>query len=436
MTDHNDDTIDLGVYTDLVKAATVKTVGELATIVLQMRASGAEDRSAVNSTIMVEIAAERREPAEIAELVAEFDGQSIAGDLARLALDAAAARRSAQTLALLARDLVAYGLAGRADELLALVVRRRLPRDIAELCIVLDTDGLTTLASTLVREIARDEGRVFVMLWLRALNRADLATRAARQMTTMLSPPDLAGFIKGLRAFQDTEAADAAVRGTLQLDLAVVAHVTENLRGGAELRAGAPEEAAGVPARDAPATEFLDEALATLSLADLCVLAARLGAGPWPDGAQFIWDKVITGANRPDFVQTLWESATTSGNPGAALDGIGKAAQVFSVKDVAALAVEVEGKITVTGDQRRSGYDIVLNTVARHRPVPEIFAIADEVTDLGYGRVAGNLLRRVETSCTSGRTARKSPSSSTACSTAPACGSRPAASGAHGAGSR
>lgn len=395
MTD-NDDTLDVSVHSALRKIAITTRIGELAVIVLRMRASGAGGRSAVNSTIMVAIVAERREPAEIAELVAEFDGQSIAGDLARLALDAAAARRSAQTLALLARDLVEYGLARRADELLALVVRRRLPRDIAELFTVLDVAGLTPLTSTLIREIARDDGRVFVMLWLRAFNRADLATRAAQLMTTMLAPPELAGFIKGLRAFQDTDAADAAVHAALRLDISVVAQVAENLRGGAGPRPGASEEATGGPVRDAYATEFLNEALATLSLADLCVLAGRLGAGTWQDGAQLIWDKVVKGVNGPDLVQTLWESATAAGNPGAALDGIGKAALVYSIKDVAALAVEVEGKITVVNDQRRSGYDTVLDTVAEHRPVPDIFAMADEVTDLGYGRVADDLLSRVE----------------------------------------
>ena len=69
-----------------------------------------------------------------------------------VALDAAAALRDQRTLARLARDLVEYGLAGRADELLALVVRRRLPRVIAELLTVLDFDGMSALTRTLVGE--------------------------------------------------------------------------------------------------------------------------------------------------------------------------------------------------------------------------------------------------------------------------------------------
>ena len=63
--------------------------GELAKTVLTMRESSAGDRSAINSTVMVQIAAEYRTPAEIAELIAEFDGQPVAADLAQLAIDAA-----------------------------------------------------------------------------------------------------------------------------------------------------------------------------------------------------------------------------------------------------------------------------------------------------------------------------------------------------------
>ena len=61
------------------------------------------------------------------------------------------------------------------------------------------------------------------------------------------------------------------------------------------------------------------------------------------------------------------------------------------------LAVEIEGQIeTEVGGERRTGYDTVLDIVASARTMPDIFAIADELTDRGYGRVAVDLLGRVE----------------------------------------
>jgi hypothetical protein len=370
--------------------------GELARTVLTMRQSSAGDRSAINSTVMVQMAAEYRTPAEVAELIAEFDGQPVAADLAQLAIDAAAARQPAKTLALLAKELSDYGLGARASLLLATVVRRRLARDIAELLTTLDVDGLPELADKLTDEFARDDHKVVVLLWLRAFNRGDLATRVAQRLAEALSPDEVAGFIRGLCAYREIQLANAAFRAALGMDLQVVADLLVSLRSAGAHRAGGVGPWQEV-SDEGYAAGFVLDALDRLPSADLCVLASRLSKGSWRDGAQLIWDKVVSGKTGAALVSELSQSMTASGNPAGVLDGVAKAAQAHGVADVAVLAVEVEGKIEVEADgERRTGYDTVLDTVAATRTVPDIFAIADELTDHGYGRVTVELLRRVE----------------------------------------
>ena len=377
----------------LRKTALNTPIDALARTVLTMRESNAGDRSAINSTVMVQIAAEHLTPAEIAELIAEFDRQPVAGDLAQLAIDAAAARQPAQTLAMLAKKLSDYGLAARASLLLETVVRRRLPRDIADLLTTLDVAALPELAAKLTDEFARDDNKVVTLLWLRAFNRGDLAIKVAQRLAKALDPEEVASFIQGLRAYRETELADATFRAALGMDLRVVANLLESLRtadpDGADPRLGVYD--------DEYAAGFVRVTLGRLPLADLCVLASRLSAGPWRDGAQLIWDAVVSGMTGADLVQTLSRSMEPSGNPAGVLDGVAKAAQAHDVEDVAVLAVEVDGQIEVEVDgERRTGHDAVLDTVAAMRTVPDIFAIADRLTDRGYGRVAEDLLGRAE----------------------------------------
>jgi hypothetical protein len=387
----------------LRNAALTMPTGELARTVLTMRESSAGDRSAVNSTVMVQIAAEHQTPTEIAELIAEFDGQPVAADLAQLAIDAAAARHPAPTLALLAKELSDYGLPGRAGLLLATVVRRRLPRDIADLLTTLDVANLHELADTLTDEFARDDSKVIILLWLRAFNREDLAIKVAQRLAKRLDPDELAGFIKGLRAYREAELADAAFNAALGMDLRVVAHLLESLRLADQIGLDGPGlDRPGLELavqREGSALGFVHEALGRLSLADLCVLASRLSAGPWRDGAQLIWDAVVSGPGMTGagLVRTLSRSMETSDNPAGVLDGVAKAAQAHGVEDVAVLAVEVAGQIEAEVDgEQRTGHDTVLDTVAAVRTVPDIFAIADQLTDRGYGWVAADLLGRAE----------------------------------------
>jgi hypothetical protein len=391
-----DDSVYGAIPGGLWKTALNMPTAELARTVLTMRESSSGDRSAINSTVMVQIAAERRTPAEIAEIIAEFDGQSAAADLAQLVIDAVAARQPAQTLALLARELSEYGLVARANLLLATVVRRRLPRDIADLLTTLDVAGLPELADKLIDEFARDDNKVVVLLWLRAFNRGDLAIKVAERFAKALNPDEVARFIQGLSAYRETELADATFHAALGMDLRAVANLLESLRTADPRRVDDGVSGFNV-SDDAYAADFVREALGKLPLDDLCMLASRLSAGPWRAGAQLIWDAVVSGMTGADLIQTLSRSMEPSGNPAGVLDGVAKAAQAHGVEDVAVLAVEVEGQIETEVDgERRTGYDTVLDTVATTRTVPEIFAIADELTGRGYGRVAADLLDRVE----------------------------------------
>jgi hypothetical protein len=391
-----DDSLYGSISGGLRKAALNMPTAELAGTVLTMRESNAGDRSAINSTVMVQIAAEHRTPAEIAELIAEFTGQPVAADLAQLAIDAAAARQPAQTLALLAKELSSYGLAAPAGLLLATVVRRRLPRDIAGLLTTLEVDGLSDLADKLTDEFARDDNKVVILLWLRAFNREDLALKVVRRLAKALAPDEVASFIQGLRAYRETELADATFHAALGTDLRVVANLLESLRTADPYSPGSVGAEPGVY-DDGYAVGFVSEALDTLPLPDLCVLASQLSAGPWRDGAQLIWAKVVSGMTGAVLVQTLSRSMEPSGNPAGVLDGVAKAAQTHSVEDVAVLAVEIDGQIETEVDGKpRTGYDTVLDTVGATRTVPDIFAIANELTDRGYGRVAADLLGRVE----------------------------------------
>jgi hypothetical protein len=356
ITEVDDDSLHGTIHPMLWKIATGQPIGELARMVLTIRESNAEGHSAVNSTMMVETAAEHRRPAEIAELVAEFDDQSGAQDLARLALDAAAARRVTEALAGLAGELVTYGLPARANMLLAAVVRRRLPRDIARLLALLDDNGQHELARRLIDELAGDDSRVLTVLWLRALGQAELTERVSRRLAEILAPGELAEFISGLHAYHDAEGADATVRGALGRDARTIAETIGCLHARAD---GRPDDAGGL------AREFIRAAVRGLDGVDLFVLAGWLGTGAWKEGADIIWAEIVPGLAGAELVDKLSKFAQRSGNPAALLDGLRKAASLCSVEDVALLSVEAWGKIQVEMDgQVRNGQQIVLDTVA------------------------------------------------------------------------
>jgi hypothetical protein len=387
MTEADDDSLHGATHPTLWTIARSQSIGELARMVLQMRQSKSKGHAAVNSTMMVEVAAEHRRPAEIAELVAEFNDQSGAQDLARLALDAAAARRATEALAGLAGELVTYGLPAQACMLLAAVVRRRLPRDIARLLALLEANEQNELARRLIDELAHDDGRVLTGLWLRALGHADLADRVSRRLTEILAPADLAEFIMGLCAYHDA-GGGAAIRGALGRDAHTVAETIGCLHARADERQGDTVSLA---------REFVRAAVHELDGVDLFVLAGWLSTGAWKEGADVIWAEIVPGMAGTELVDKLREFAERSGPPDALLDGLRKAASLCSVEDVAVLAVEAEGKIRAEVDgEVRNGQQIVLDTVAGRRPVADVFSMAQNLDDRGHGRVTVDLLRRVE----------------------------------------
>ena len=82
------------------------------------------------------------------------------------------------------------------------------------------------------------------------------------------------------------------------MDLRAVANLLESLR------IAGPQGEDGVGpdsevSEDGYAASFVREALGRLPLADLCMLASRLSAGPWRDGARLIWDAVVSGLRVP-----------------------------------------------------------------------------------------------------------------------------------------
>lgn len=388
MTEEYDDALPRNIAPMLLEIATSEAIEGLASIVVQMRANGTEGRSIVNSTMMVEIAAERRSPAEIAELVEQFHQQTVAEDLSRLALDAAAAQLGMTKLAELIGALVVRDLAGQADMLISSVVRRRLPRHVAELLSILDTSGQKMLAVQLIDKLGEDDGRVFVVLWLRASERFDLAEQLSARMAENLGPADLADFIKDLGACKDAAGASTAVRGALGRDLDEVALLIEHLRSGT----GKQDAIAEMYARS-----LLDQAPGVLEISDLFVLASLLGARSWKEGADIIWDAVLPGLKDDEFVDKL-EAGIKRGYSAGMLDALRKAAETHSVERIAGLAVEVQGRIVVeeVAGVSGNGYDTLLDTVAAYRSIDEVFHMADELDKRGHGRVTTDLLRRVE----------------------------------------
>jgi hypothetical protein len=343
--------------------------------VLGMRAGGMEDRSAVNATIVVEVAAEHRSPAELAELVAEFD--SAADDLARLALDAAAARRTTETLADLAGGLVAHGLPERADMLLEAVVRRRLPRETAGLLADLDGSRQTSLAAKLVADLAEeDDGKVFVVLWLAALGSPGLAERYSRHIADILQPAGLARFIRGLRAYQDAPSAEAAVKSALGRDLGQVAELIGHL--------GGNDDEEHSDTTEAYATGLVTEALEILEPEDLIVLASLLQDG-WQYGARIIWNRIVPDMEDARLIDALSGSKVMTPRVHEALR---TAAETHPAERVAVIALDVEGKIA-------GGKQIVLQTVGASRSIADIFGMAEELDNRGYGGMAHEFLVQV-----------------------------------------
>jgi hypothetical protein len=349
--------------------------------------------SVADALAQVETAAQHWFPADLAELAVEISHGDPAGELSGLVLHVAAATRAPAVLTELASTLLAGTHRDLAATLLEAVVRRRLPGDVAQLFAELDVIRQPDLTGLLTDALAADDGRIFVVLRLRAAGRAGLADRITDRLAELLGPADLATFIDAARDYADAESAESATHSLLNQGPAAVAAVIGELHGGARGGGGAGYDS---PDPEGSASHLVNAAMATLGAADLFLLATFLSAGSWQAGADRIWREVVTGMGSDVLVAKLSSSLDNAGNAGWAIDALRKATETFSVDSVARLASEVEGKINVVVDGTpRTGYDVVLDTVATARTVSDVFDIAADLSGRGYGRVARDLLARL-----------------------------------------
>lgn len=317
----------------------------------------------VNTFAFAEFAAELRPPADVARLVTELGSEAASADLARLALDAAAARRTVADLDLLTGCLADQGHAREAGHLLEAVVRRRMPRDIAALLVVLLPTGREMMIGQLNDDRTPGDCRISVILWLRAHGHGELSEETARLMAARLGRAPLADLVRGLFSQQDTASADAAIGSALNRDLGEVAALIGTLRDAPGYRA------------DHAVTMALDR----LEPDDLMVLASLLDDGIWDEGAQRIWDKVVPDMREHELVNVLSRFAEHAERP------LRRAAQTHSIERVSILAMEVQGRIP-------DGEKVVLEAVASLRSVEEIFEMSGRLTDLSLGAMARALL--------------------------------------------
>lgn len=356
-------------------------IAELVDFAREMHVEGLDTQSVqevVNASVLVEFAAEDREPAEVARLVTAFSENSATRDLARLVLDAAAARRTVADLDVLVGTLADQGFAGQAGLLLEAVVLRRMPRDIAELLDILLEGGRTMLIDKLTDARTPDECRVSVVFWLRARGRDELARQTARQMAERLRPSaeSLSRLVRGLLAQQDTECADAAVESLAGRDPREFAGLILALR------------------ENGPyAIRVIDDSFTWLDPGDLLVLASLIEQGGWPEGARRIWSRVVPAMPEHELIDALAECEQRTGNPASAAGPLRVAAETHPVRPgpgrpelcIAELAIRVTGRI-------RDGQVIVLQTTAERHSVADVFDLAGQLDQRGRGDLSRLLL--------------------------------------------
>lgn len=320
--------------------------------------------ASVNTLAFVEFAAESRVPDDVARLVTQLGTDGATTDLARLALNVAAARRSVDDLHRLVRSLARGDLLNdEAGKLLEAMVRRRMPRDIAAMLVKLRTDSGEMLVGQLDDELTPGDCRVSVVLWLRAHDHDDLAEWVARQMAEHLDRIPLAELVCGLFEQQDTASAEAAIGGALGRGVGEASDLAGDLR----------------DIGDEHADHVVTMALDQLDRSDLMVLASLLNDGIWNQGARRIWDTIVPDMREHELVSVLARFAKHAEGP------LRRAAETHSIERLARLALEVQGRIT-------DGEKTVLETVASARSVEEIFEMAARLSDLGVDTMSRSLL--------------------------------------------
>lgn len=311
--------------------------------------------------------AEHGSPADVAELVADLGADDTTSDLARLALDRAAAGQRIKELSQLIAKITAHSPPDEPDRMLQSVIQRRTPFDIAELLSMLPDDTQQALIGKLNGSSTPNDCRASVSLWLRDHGHDALATQVTRQFSRNLDHNLLADLVRGLFAQADEISAIQAINTAID-------PVSGSLGKAAALASNLHDVSPPLGER------VIEMALDQLEPSDKLVLASELRRGEWEeDAATRIWDAVVPQIDAGPLVEALERF------PGDAKRPLRKAAETHSVDRVAALAIEVHGRIP-------GGEITVLKTVAEKRPVSEIFTMARHLTDFGYGQMAWTLL--------------------------------------------
>jgi hypothetical protein len=331
-----------------------------------------EQRQAVVLAVnaVLQAAAADREPAELAEFVSMLSGEGETGRASR-ALDVAAATRAPVDLAKLALGLGQAGVPGQPDlagTLLAAVIRRRLPGDVAAAARALDA-RLTGRLLTGVAEAGCVPDALHVVLALRACGDDVLAAELAAAMAARLSPAGVAEFVRGLRAHEEHAAAWDAVTVALGRDARQVADIIRIFR------ADGPEFAAAV----------LDAAVHAVMPADRVTLAALLAAGLPREAAASMWAACTRDLDGKALVRAFAALRRQAG-PARLREGLTQAAATLPVGVIAELARNAH---------RWAGPGAVADTlrsVAAHRSVAEIGELADRLLDSSERDLARALL--------------------------------------------
>ena len=289
--------------------------------------------TAVNA--VVQAAGANREPAELAEFVSMLSGEGEAGRASR-ALDVAAATREPGDLAKLAIGLgeidgLAHGdLAGT---LLAAVIRRRLPDDVAAAARALDA-RLTGRLLTGVAEAGCVPDALHVVLALRARGDDFLAAELAVAVAARLSPAGVAEFVRGLRGHEEHATAWNAVTVALGRDVRQVADIIAIFAG------------------DEPqfADAVLEAAVHAVEPAERIVLAALLCDVLPPGVAAAVWAVCSRGLDGATLVRAF-DALRPRAEPSRVAEGLQEAVGALPVGLVAELARSAHRWVDATGVQ-------------------------------------------------------------------------------------
>jgi hypothetical protein len=324
--------------------------------------------AAVDATVLA--AAADREPAELAEFVSLLSGQGQPGRAAR-ALDVAAATRPPGDLAKLALGLGEIdGLAQRdlVGTLLAAVVRRRLPGDIAAAARALG-DRLSGRLLAGVADAGRVPDALHVVLALRAAGDDFLAAELAVAVAVRLGPAGVAAFVRGLRGHEEHATAWDAITAALSRDVRQVADLI------ASFRADDPQFAGAV----------LEAAAHAVQPAERIVLAGLLREGLPPAVAAAVWAACSRGLDEDTLVRAF-DALRHRAGPAELAQALAEAAAVLPARLVAELVRHAHRWVD------ESGATGLLRSLAAGRSIAELGELSDRLLDNSERDLAWALL--------------------------------------------